>query len=167
MEDNYDFCVSLDEQIEIQNLAFLYRKEARKCSFFRAHLSGCILIGAAFEALLLASINSFPEYVIESNNAPRTRNKKIKALKKWTLGELINVSKEIGLLTTPNLENSNWQNIEVNPENYYEVVQKTRNLVHPVKYMDEVGKKRITKKQLEICFEIVYSASDCLYKALK
>ena len=82
MGDMVDFDFTPNEQKEIQRLAFLYRREARKCYSIKAYLSGCILMGAAMEALLLATINCYPELVLEAKYAPKIKNNKINKVKK-------------------------------------------------------------------------------------
>lgn len=161
-----DFDFSLEQQKRIQHLAFLYRNEAEKCFSVKAYLSGCILIGAAFEALLLSTINSFPELVLNAKNTPKNDGK-IKKLERWSLGELITVAKEIGWLPSDLYSEEKWKIVGINTEDYFEVVQRIRNLIHPARYTKEFGRKRITKKHLIICFNIVNNAANFLYQSLR
>ena len=70
---NFDF--SLDKQKEILRIALLYRMEAKKCYSTKAYLAGCIMMGAALEALLLASLNSYPPLILDVKGVPKKDGK--------------------------------------------------------------------------------------------
>lgn len=161
-----DFDFSLEQQKKIQHMALLYKKEAEKCFSVGAYLSSCILIGAALEALLLSTINSFPELVLNAKTTPRIRGK-IKKLEKWSLGELINVAKEVSWLPSNLFSKDEMKITGIKKEDYFEFVQKTRNLIHPTLYANELGRRKVTKKHLIACFNIVNNASYYLYQSLK
>lgn len=165
MVEEFDF--KFEKQKEIQYLAFLYKEEAKKCYQNEAYLSGCILIGAALEALLLSTITTFPELARGAQCIPKSKGK-IKKLDKWSLGELIAVAKEVNWLPSELRLSNKWKIISIEEGNYFEVIQKTRNLVHPTQYVKRIGsKKRITKKHLLACFEIVNDASKYLSQSLE
>lgn len=161
-----DFDFTLDQQKEIQRIALQYKREAKKCYSAKAYLSGCILIGAAMEGLLLSTINCFPEIILTAKSAPRAKGK-IKHFGEWKLFELLSVAKELGWLPTSLSSQESWEIAKAEIGDYIDIIRKTRNLIHPARYAKELGKKRITKKYLEACFEIVDDASDCLHKVLK
>jgi len=53
--DRFDFLLKL---------ANLYKSEADKCGKSRAYLTGCIILGTALEAGLLAMTECYPEEVM-------------------------------------------------------------------------------------------------------
>lgn len=161
-----DFDFNLKQQKEVMRLAFLYKREAKKCYFAKAYLSGCILMGAAMEALLLSTINCFPELILGAKTAPKIKGK-IKPLEKWGLGKLIEVAEELNWLPPNLLPKDKWAIADIKAGDYFEVVQKIRNLIHPARYAKELGRRRITKKHLIACFNIADNASNYLFKALK
>ena len=83
---------------EILRLANQYHREAEKCRDSKAYLAGCIMIGAAFEALLLAFVNCYQEEASSSEVAPRRRGFP-KPLLDWSLAELLAVAKKTKLVT--------------------------------------------------------------------
>ena len=161
-----DFTLSTDQEKEIMPLAIQYKKEAKKCFSAKAYLSGCVLMGAAMEAILLSTANCFPEIVTSTKHAPK-KNGKIKRLDKWKLNELLAVAKELNWLPSELSPEDEWNSANAKIGDYVDVVQKIRNLIHPVRYLDDFGRKRFTKKYLEACFVIVDTANDYLSLLVK
>jgi len=54
-----DIGLTNDQYEKILKVATLYKKQAEKCREGKAYLAGCILMGAAFEAILLATAHCF------------------------------------------------------------------------------------------------------------
>jgi hypothetical protein len=68
--------------------------EAEKCATARAYYAACIMIGAAFEALLLQALSLFEDEVAEAvRNLPRRPRGPID---RWNLDELIKVAIVLG-----------------------------------------------------------------------
>ena len=156
-----DFVLSPEQEKEILRLATKYKGEAEKCFGAKAYLSGCVLMGAAMEALLLSMVNCFPEIVASTKCAPK-KNGKIKRLERWTFINLLVVAKELNWLPSGLLPEEEWNSANAKIGDYVEVVREIRNLIHPVRYVNDFGRKRFTKKYLEACFKIVDAASDYL-----
>ena len=156
-----DFALSTDQEKEIMRLAIQYKKEAKKCLGAKAYLSGCVLMGAAMEAILLSSANCFPKIVASAKHAPKMKGK-IKRLDKWKLMELLTVAKEFNWLPSGLSPEDEWNSANAKIGDYVDVVRKIRNLIHPVRYLDDFGRKIFTKKYLKACFVIVDTAIDYL-----
>ena len=161
-----DFDFSLDEQDRIQNLAFEYRNEAEKCQSAGAYLSGCILMGSALEALLLTTINCFPQLVLKAKSVPK-KNGKIKHFAEWGLADLIKVANELTLLPSGLSPNDDWNTANAQIGDYTDIIRQIRNLVHPGRYLKELGWEKIPKEYLEACFNIVDAASEYLSKVIE
>lgn len=66
-----------------------FEKEAGKCRDGQAYFAGCVMVGAALEAMLLVMTRTFPHQV-------RYRGHRVAERK--TLGQLIGIAKECGWL---------------------------------------------------------------------
>ena len=159
----FDF--NLEQQNKIHRIAIQYKREARKCYTAKAYLSGCILMGAAMEALLLSAINCFPEIISTAKSAP-TKKREIKHFEKWKLKELLAVANELNWLPCALSKDEEWNTANAKIGDYVDIVRQIRNLIHPVQYAKEFSRKRITKKYLDACFSIVDAASDNLSKVV-
>ena len=161
-----NFALSSEQEKEIMPLAIQYKREAKKCLGAKAYLSGCVLMGAAMEAILLSTANCFPEIVMSTKHAPK-KNGKIKRLDRWTLMDLLAVAKELNWLPSGLSPEDEWNSANAKIGDYVDVVRNIRNLIHPVRYLDHFGRKRFTKKYLEACFEIVDTAIEYLSSLIK
>jgi hypothetical protein len=162
--DKFDF--SLKKQIEIHRITLYYKRQAEKCYEAKAYFPGCILIGAALEGLLLTTLNCYPFLITDSKKAPR-KNGKIKKLEQWKLSELLSVAKELNWLPFALSPEEDWDTTKAEIGDYLEVIRQIRNLVHPIRYIEDMGRKRVTKKYLDACFNIVESAADHITKLTK
>ncbi|MEA2015724.1 MAG: hypothetical protein U9O59_03280 [Actinomycetota bacterium] len=157
-----DFVLPTELEKEILNLATIYKREAEKCLDAKAYLSGCVLTGAAMEAILLSFANCFPEIIASAKCTPKKKGK-IKSLNKWTFENLLAVVKELNFLPSALSLEDEWSSVRAEIGDYVEVVRQIRNLIHPIRYANDFSRKRITKKYLETCFKIVETAIDYLY----
>ena len=161
-----DFYFTLDQQKEIQRIALLYKREAEKCYSSRAYLSGCVLMGAALEGLLLSAFNCIPELVSITEIAPRIKGN-IKHFEKWSLSELLAVADELNWLPSKISSIDDWNTTNAIEGDYADIVRQVRNLIHPARYMKEMGRRKITKRYLDACFNIVKSAAECISDKLR
>jgi hypothetical protein len=157
--------LSDDMYNEILRLARLYQREAERCQESKAYLAGCVMIGAAFEASLLAFANCYLEEVLESTATPR-RKTEIKPLVDWSLAELLAVAKERNWLPSALSLDDEWNEAKAKIGDYGEVIRQIRNLVHPARFALDWPRKRITKKYLETAFEILDVANEYLFPKL-
>jgi hypothetical protein len=146
---------------EILRLSRQYHREAEKCRDAKAFLAGCILIGGAFEAMLLSFANCYPNEAFDSISAPRIRGR-VKPLIDWSLANLLTVAKERGWLPSALSTDEDWDEAKAQIGDYGEIIKDIRNLVHPARYAIDMPSKRITKKYLEAVFEIIKVAHEHL-----
>lgn len=155
--------IVIDDEMheEIMRLAAIYRRQAKRCRENRAFLAGCVMMGAAFEAILLGFMNCYPEQAAASQTAPRRRGR-VRPIADWSLADLLAVAKERNWLPSGLSLGDNWDDARANIGDYAEVVRQIRNLVHPARYAEDFPRKRITERYLESVFEIVDVAGDHL-----
>jgi hypothetical protein len=127
----------------------------------KAYLAGCSMMGAALEASLLAFANCYQREALNSPAAP-TKRGKVKPLAKWSLAELLAVAKKQGWLPSSLTLDEEWNGNRAQIGDWAEVLRQIRNLIHPVRYMLDLPRKRITKRYLETAFEIFEVATDYL-----
>ncbi len=157
----FTFELSDDIFNDVLRLARLYQREAERCQESKAYLAGCVMIGAAFEASLLAFANCYPEEALGSVAAPR-RKRTIKPLIDWSLAELLAVAKECNWLPSALSLNDEWDEAKAKIGDYGEVIRQIRNLVHPARYALDWPRKRITKNIWKLTFKILDVANEYL-----
>jgi hypothetical protein len=155
------FELTEEQYDEVLRLSRAYYREARKCMDSKAYLAGCIMMGAALEASLLAFANCYSSEALRSSNAP-TKRGNIKPLAEWRLQELLAVAKDQGWLQSSLSLDEEWNGKKAQIGDWAEVLRQIRNLIHPVRHMLDFSRKRITKKYLETAFEIFEVATDYL-----
>jgi len=155
------FELSDDVFNEVIRLANQYRREAEKCQEAKAYLAGCVMIGAAFEAVLLSFANCYPEEASKATTAPR-RKGAVRPVLDWSLANLLAVAKECDWLPSGLSKEEEWDEAKAQIGDYGEVIKDIRNLVHPARYAIDWSRKRVTKKYLETAFEIIDVAFDHL-----
>jgi len=151
---------------EVLLLVGYYRREAEMCRDSKAFLAGCIMIGAAFEAMLLAFVNCYPEEASTSRNAPR-RKGSVRPLLDWSLADLLAVAKERMWLPSGLSRGDEWNEARAQIGDYGEVIRDIRNLVHPARYAIDFPRKRITGRYLEASFKILDVAIDYLQNKIE
>jgi len=158
-----DFELTEEQYNEVVRLSRAYYREAFRCRDSKAYLAGCLMMAAALEATLLVFANCYPEEALRSPKAP-IRAGKTKPLANWKFAELLEVAKERGWLPSGLSLDEEWNAKIAQIGDYTEVLRQIRNLVHPARHMLDMPRKRITKRYLEMSFEIVQVANDYLLK---
>jgi hypothetical protein len=143
----------------------LYREEARRCGEAGAHLAGCVLLGSALEAALLAMAQCCADEV-----ARLIERKKSKELSRppseWSLSQLLLLARDLGWLPSAGVRKDLLNPKIAQVGDYAEVVRAIRNLLHPSIYLRECPEKAINEKHLQFSFEVLDSACSCLADAL-
>jgi hypothetical protein len=156
-----DFALTEDQYNEVFRLLRVYHREAHRCRDSRAYLAGCIMMGAALEASLLAFAGCYPDEALRSTRAPAKAGV-IKPLTQWSLADLLAVAKEQGWLPYSLSLDEEWNGKKAQIGDWAEVLRQIRNLAHPARHMLDLPRKRITKRYLETAFEIFEVATDYL-----
>jgi hypothetical protein len=117
--------------------------EVQACPKDKVALGTIILLGSTLEGLLLALALDHPKTFMSSAAAPKDRSGLSKKLHEWTLSELINVSRAIGLL-------------DVDVAKFSHVLRDFRNYIHPYQQMSE----RFAPDQhtVDICWQVFRAA---------
>lgn len=156
-----EFAFTDDQHNEVIRLSRAYHREAHRCRDGKAYLAGCVMMGAALEASLLAFVNCYPDEALCSARAP-TRRGTIKPLAQWSLAELLAVAKERGWLPSSLSLDEEWSDKKAQIGDYTEVLRQIRNLIHPAEHMLTFPRKRITRRYLSMSFEIFEVATEYL-----
>jgi hypothetical protein len=129
---------SFDKLIELANT---YYDEAETCASAGAHVAACVMLGAALEASLLGLALCLPDDLQQSAVAPRYKGGKLRPPEKWSLRELLDVAKERAWLPgglAPDLDTTVEDALDAGYiGDCAEIVQETRNLLHPGKHTRE------------------------------
>jgi len=144
--------IEAQQSKELWRLVDLYRAEAERCRQIGAYLAGCVMLGSALEAGLLLMAECQLNNVGASARAPRTNRGAPKPPQKWTLGELLDVGKDMTWLPAApgNVGDYGW------------AVQKTRNLIHAGRYAAEHAGVDIGEEDYESAYTVVQAAFDWL-----
>jgi hypothetical protein len=131
----------------------------------KAYLAGCVMIGAALEADLVTMCHCYSDE-IRGELVPKDRNGKPKHLLKWTFFQLLRVARECGWLPTRLKLDEDWDQRRAHIGDYAVVLKDMRNLVHASCYLTDFPKSRLTKRRMEMCFEVLEVASNHLQAKL-
>jgi hypothetical protein len=140
------------QSTEVWRLVDLYRAEAERCRQIGAYLAGCVMLGSALEAGLLLMAECQVDNVRASARVPKTNRGAPKPPQKWTLGELIDVGRDMTWLPSAT----------GHVGDYASAVQKTRNLVHAGTYVTEHAGLDIGEEDYESAYTVVQAAFDWL-----
>lgn len=146
---------------EVLRLCGFYRKEAERCMETKSYLAGCVMIGAALEADLIAMCHCYSDE-IPTELVPRKKNGKPKPLIEWSFSQLLRVARKCGWLPSGLSLDEEWDHKKAHVGDYAVVVKEIRNLVHPSCYVKDFQRQRLTKRRMEFCFEILEVTSDHL-----
>jgi hypothetical protein len=108
-------------------------------------------------------VDIYPDEVISTKTIPKVKNGHIKPLLKWDLGELLAAAQSAQRLPHGLGVDDEWDKKRARVGDYTEVVRQLRNLLHPGRYTRDHQRKRVTKKHLQLSFEVCLAARDWLY----
>ena len=118
-------------------------EEAQICLKAGAHLSVILQCGSVLEAVLLGAAQRDPKRFNSASSSPKQRDGKVKAFRKWTLSEFINVAHDVGLLKADVREFSHG-------------LRDFRNYIHP--YQQMVSEFRPDEYTAKVCFQVLKAA---------
>lgn len=147
----------------------LYYEEAKKCRDAKSYLAGCVMIGAALETDLILMCHCYSNEISKKvpNLIPQARGK-YKSLLKWSFVELLNVVRGCGWLPAGlNSEKDAWDEVKADIGDYAIILKNIRNLVHPSRYITDLGRLKMDNNYLETCLETLEVANDYFYGKLE
>jgi len=148
------FDLEEDEFNQLLRISKFYRKQASFCAESKAYLAGCVMSGAALEAVLITFVHLYGEGAEKNVPLPK-KNDSIKPLLDWTLNELIQLARKMTWLPSGLHEGENWNTRKAKIGDYAIVLKEIRNLIHPTRYLKDHSPRRITKKYLSRSLEIL------------
>ena len=163
--------LSEEDFTEIQRIAKAYIRDAKRCKQGKAYIAGCVMAGAALEALLCLMVACYIDEVnlLLHNGSNYMQKLQKKDLHNWTLENFLLVAKKIGWLPYTleaginGQSRDHWNSKKARIGDYSEIVRIMRNCVHPKSYMKEHRHKRFTANHLDHALEIVSCIEDHLY----
>lgn len=150
-----------EEEREVYRLQRVYWREARRCQKAKAYLAGCVMLGSALETLLILMISVYPDEAEQTGKVPCYKGAP-KPLLEWRLIELLRVAKVAGWLPSNLNLDDRWCNRRARIGDYAEVVRGVRNLVHPIRYVEDHRGRRVTARFLQRQFDVVRLCRDWL-----
>ncbi|HYL58888.1 MAG TPA: hypothetical protein VEU51_08455 [Candidatus Acidoferrales bacterium] len=133
-----------------------YHSEAEKCASARAYYAACIMIGAAFEALLLQALSMFSDEVAEAvRNLPRRPRGPIDH---WNLDELIKVAIVLGWRPPRRGPDP----VEAGIGELADLLRRLRNVSHAARHLREPDEAPLKVETYRAAYAIFDSARDWL-----
>jgi hypothetical protein len=163
------------EQDEEQLLSIIegYQQEAEKCRSADAYLAGCVMLGAALEASLLAMAKCYSDEV----KGTKTYSLKNEPdLDKWNLIDHLKVARELDWIPSKLALDKIARESGIDPKDalkngdlgyFADVVREIRDMLHPGRYLRLWSGVRVTKEFLETSYEVVDLVRDYLLKKLE
>jgi hypothetical protein len=147
------------------DLFALYRDEAGKCKESGAALAGCVLLGSALEAALLAMAQCFP-HDVQRVVALHKSKELARPATEWSLSQLLLLAHELLWLPTAESPQDRLDPEKAQIGDYAEVIRTIRNLLHPSIYLRECPDKAITDRHLQFSFDVLDEACSRLASTL-
>ena len=160
-----DFPLTLSQVNKLSELAFAYHDEADACARQQICLSSCIMIAASLEAMLITAVCVFCDEVSQTPFVA-TGSLKLRNLLKWTLADLLKVTKEAQLLPERLNLRAELDRRPVKDPVQTDKILHVRNLLHPGRCVREGSQNLITREELGILYASCHAAYDYLGQKL-
>jgi hypothetical protein len=136
-----------------------YYREAEKCASVRAYYAACIMIGGAFEALLLQICDLFEDEAAEAVSKLPKKQRPKGSIEEWYLNDLIRVAVAAGWLPT----RRGFDLTEPGVGELAHLIRRLRNLSHPGVHLREVGEVPLRAAYYRVAYEIFNSSREWLW----
>lgn len=150
-----DFPLNFAQVMSLIRLAHSYHSQANASRQAKAHLGGCVMLGATVEAMLIVVINLFCD---EARPFAKAKNMKMAELLRWDLGQLLDIAKEAGLLPHLLTLSDKMDRRSVREPVPTDSIRQIRNLVHPGRYLRKRGSAEITGEELDLLYATCHAA---------
>jgi hypothetical protein len=140
---------------ELRRLVTLYRREAHRCMRGKSYLAGCMLIGAALEASLIELCHLHGDE-IPGELIPKGQDGNAQALLDWSFPHLLEIGRACGWLPArvPPDEKRAQEKAQIGEWAIVLVLKDWQNFVHISRYLRDFQRRRMTKRRLEMVFEV-------------
>jgi hypothetical protein len=136
-----------------------YYREAEKCASVRAYYAACIMIGGAFEALLLQICDLFKDEAAEAVAKLPKKQRPKGSIEEWYLNDLTRVAVAAGWLPT----RRGFDLAEPGVGELAHLIRRLRNLSHPGVHLREVGEVPLRAAYYRVAYEIFNSSREWLW----
>jgi hypothetical protein len=141
----------------LRKIIVRYHSEAEKCAAARAYYAACVMIAAAFEAMLLQMCDVFEAEVAQAvSKLPR---KPKGPIERWGLDDLIRVAVAVGWLPAQ----SGPDQTEPGVGELVHLIRRLRNLSHPGAHLRELNEVPLRAASYRIAYALFDSARDWLW----
>jgi hypothetical protein len=159
------------EAYELLRLAFTtYRKQAHHCYIFNAPLAGCIMAGAAVEAVLTAVTCMRYDEALKTGKAPKCvwgkRRGEPKELLNWNFLQLLNVAKHAKWLPEELTLAEHLDSREVKTPVRTDSIRAISELMHPARYLKNKSGGIFSIDELHILYATCNAALDVLQREI-
>jgi len=154
---------------DLQKLMLFYKAQADRCGKTKAFFAGCLCLGSALEAGLLAMAGCFEEEVRE---AQTFRKASKKDLRKWNLDDLLMLASELKWIPSQIAKfRETARAYDVHPDEalkkgdlayFARMVKDIRNTIHPGNYLRKWRGTYLGKRYYEFCYTIAELVFDHL-----
>ncbi len=138
---------------ELFDIETRYYCEAHKCHDAQAYLAGCVMLGSALEANLMAMVSFYPNEVDAWYKQRYPQPKSAKRLLDWNLGMLLEVANGLGWLPvgeTQGVDPKDWR-----IGNHAQVIRILRNSIHPGRCLKDFTGHRPAADDLTAAFNVL------------
>lgn len=147
-----------DEKFNLVNKIMVrYEREAEKCASVRAYYAACVMIGAAFEAMLLQMCDLYEDEVAEA--VPRLSRKPKGSIEHWSLDDPIGIAVAAGWLPTQQGRDL----AESGIGELAHLIRRLRNLSHPGVHLREMNEIPLRAASYRTAYALFDSARDWLW----
>jgi hypothetical protein len=143
---------------ELMRLCAMYHREAEACENAKAYLAGCVMIGAALEAALLGTCDCYLDEIPAELIPKDGKTGKPKHILDWRLFQLLRIARECHWLAVGLTLDDEWNQKKAEVGDWAVALKDFRNLVHASRYIRDFLRSRVTKRRMEMCFDILDAA---------
>lgn len=138
----------------LRKIILRYHSEAEKCASVRAYYAACVMLGAAFEAMLLQMCDLLGDEVAQAIlKLPR---KPKRSIERWRLDDLIEIAVA-----------AEWLPVRQGPDlaepgigEKAHLIRRLRNLAHPGVHLREMDEVPITAAYYRVAYALFDAARD-------
>jgi hypothetical protein len=149
-----------DEKSDLlRKIMVRYFREAEKCHSVRAYYAACIMIGGAFEAVLLQMCDVFEDEVAEAVLRLPEKQRPKGSIEHWGLNDLIRIAVVAGWLPPR-------RGVDLDEPGIGELadlIRRLRNLSHPGVHLREVDEVPLRAASYRVAYELFNSAREWLF----
>ena len=141
----------------LRKIIVQYHREAERCASVRAYYAACIMIGAAFEAMLLQMCDLFEDEVAQA--VLKLQRKPKGSIEQWGLDDLIRIAVAVGWLPT----RRGLDLAEPGIGEMAHLIRRLRNLSHPGVHLRELDEVPLRAGSYRVAYALFDSARDWLW----